>query len=269
MPFFLSRLARTIQNATLGRVSKSSLLTRFLPLSFVTFFGAMFLAASAFPTHYDWQKTVISKLSSPLHNPDGSLLAAFGVMAATALVVPFAGYVARHLGAVWPRLGKWAGISFGLGFALMFLSMVVQSSITFPRLHETLARAAAAVLGAGMICCFICGVKDRCCFGGKESLPPSLAYWWGLVTVFPIGCLAILGIIFLLGQHGGQAWAEDFRQSFRHTPLWHLAFWEWIGASVAFIFLTSSAALLPVRIPEPPKHTHALVPTPSLVQTSR
>jgi hypothetical protein len=66
----------------------------------------------------------------------------------------------------------------------------------------------------------------------------------------PIICLASIGALTLLGHQGGQMWAENLRQSFRHTPLWQLAFWEWIGALVAFAFLIGSVLLLPVSCEE-------------------
>jgi hypothetical protein len=34
-------------------------------------------------------------------------------------------------------------------------------------------------------------------------------------------------------------------QLLRHSPFWHLAFWEWIGSATVFLFLTSAALLLP------------------------
>ena len=49
----------------------------------------------------------------------------------------------------------------------------------------------------------------------------------------------------LLGHQAGQVWAEDLRQSFRHTPLWQLAFWEWIGTGLTYVFLALSVQLLP------------------------
>jgi len=50
----------------------------------------------------------------------------------------------------------------------------------------------------------------------------------------------------LLGHQASQRWAEDLRQSFRHTMLYQLAFWEWIGAVLAFAFLIGSVLMLPV-----------------------
>jgi hypothetical protein len=41
------------------------------------------------------------------------------------------------------------------------------------------------------------------------------------------------------------AWSYPINQALKTTLLWHLAFWEWIGAAAVFLFLLSSALLLP------------------------
>jgi H+/Cl- antiporter ClcA len=74
------------------------------------------------------------------------------------------------------------------------------------------------------------------------------------LTLLPTALLAIIGTLVLLGKHAGQTWAEEFRQSFRHTPLSQLAFWEWIGVVLAFAFVIGSVLLLPSRA-EARKHS--------------
>jgi hypothetical protein len=51
------------------------------------------------------------------------------------------------------------------------------------------------------------------------------------LTLLLVGCLASLGALMLLGHHAGHVWAEEFRQSFRHTMLWRLA--SLLGAAPA------------------------------------
>ena len=246
----LSLAARSIQNILTGHVSKTVLLTRLLPLSFASLFGTLIAAAFLFPTGYDWHVHVISDLISPHDNPQGCWLPSIGIMAAMLLVLPFAGYVAQHLRAITPGLARSAGLTFALSFVLMLLTVAMQLAqpdIGRWWLHEFLARASAGIFSLGMLCCCVCALKDRFrCFGGQGSLPAALAFYWVSLTLLPIGCLASIGALMLLGQQGGQMWAEDLRQSFRHSMLWQLAFWEWIGAGVAFAFLTGSVLLLPV-----------------------
>jgi hypothetical protein len=66
--------------------------------------------------------------------------------------------------------------------------------------------------------------------------------------LLPAGCAAIIGALQFLGHQADQAWAEQARQSFRHTILWHLAFWEWIGSVLFFTFMVVTVLLLPEAI---------------------
>jgi hypothetical protein len=242
-------VARSMRKNFAGYVSRTVLLTTLLPLSFASLFGTLIAAAFFFPTGYDWRVRVISTLTSPRHNPRGCWLPAIGIMAAMLLVLPFAGYVAQRLRAITPRLARSAGLAFAFSFSLMLLAVpaqLAQPGIGLRWLHEFLARASAGMFILGMLCCCGCALKDRLrCFGGQGSLPAALALYWGSLTLLPIGCLASLGTLMLLGHQAGLTWTEDFRQSFRHTMLWQLAFWEWLGAGVAFAFLAGSGLLLP------------------------
>lgn len=243
-------MTRSIQNSFGGHISKTALLTALLPLSFTLFFGTLSTAALFFPTGYDWRVRVISALTSPHDNPRGCWLPGLGIIAAMLLVLPCAGYVADRLRATAPLLARLAGLAFALSFSLLLLAVTVQLAqpvIGLRWLHELLARGAAGIFVAGMFCCCACGLKDRLrCFGGQGSLSATLTFYWGSLTLLPIGCLVSIGVLVLLGQQLGQTWAEDLRQSFRHTILWKLAFWEWIGALVAFAFMVGSILLLPV-----------------------
>jgi hypothetical protein len=249
----LALAARSIQNNFTGHVSKTVLLTRLLPLSVASFFGTLIVAALVIPTGYDWRVRVISKLTSPRDNPECWWLPSLGIMAAMLLALPFAGYVGQRLHATTPRLARSAGLAFAFGFVLLLLAVVAQLAqpvIGLRRLHQVLAGASAGGFILGMLCCCLCAVKDRLRQSGKQrSLPASLAFFWVSLTLLPIGAGAGIGILMLLGHIAGQTWAEDLRQSFRPTLLWHLAFWEWIGVVVAFAFLLGSVLLLPVSRP--------------------
>jgi hypothetical protein len=233
-----------------GHVSKSALLTRWLPLSFATFFIALSAAASFFPDGYDWRTHVISKLTSPKTNPEAYWIASVGIMATMLLALPFAGYMAERLRSITPRIARVAGIAFGFGFLIMAISMIAQLAepiIGMHKLHRYLAQTAAGCFIVGMICCSAAAIRDRFrMFGGRAALPLGIASFWASLTLAPIVVLATIPLLLLLG---GQA--EEFRQSFRHTPFWHLAFWEWVGAVIACAFLTGSVAMLPVSRNQP------------------
>jgi hypothetical protein len=238
--------------STQGRaseVSREVLLRGFLPVSFISLFGTLIAAAFFFPKRYVWHTSSISTLTSPSDNPGGCWLPAVGIIAAMLLALPFAGYLRQGLRNTMPRLARCAGLAFAFGFVLMAVSMIAQGAqqfVSFQWMHWVLATTAAVFFFLGMLCCVTCAVADQVpYFGGRRTLPKALVCWWGLLTGTPVLILVALGLLKLLGQFGGQVWAEEFRQSFRQTIFWHLAFWEWLGAALAFAFLTGTVLLLP------------------------
>lgn len=241
--------AQALGKSLLGHVSKSALLTRLLPLSCLSFFGAMSAAATFSPDGYDWRVRVISKLTSPDENPEGYLLPSIGIMAAIVLALPFAGYVSQRLHTIAPGFARSTGVAFAIGFVLMLFAMATQLAepvVGMPWLHTPLAQAAGGFFVGGMLGCSLCALKDRLrIFGGEGALPRALSAYWIGITLLPVGLLALLGMLMFLGHQAGQAWAEDFRQSFRNTVFWRLAFWEWVGTVIAFAFLWGSVLLLP------------------------
>jgi hypothetical protein len=245
-------MPRAISNLLAGHVSKTALLTRLLPLSFALSFGTLIAASFYFPGGYDWGQRVISHLISPRYNPQVYWLPSIGIAAAALLVLPFAGYVEQRLRPIMPRLARAAGVALAAGFLLVLLAIVAQIAqpiVGLRWLHEFLARSSAAIFVVGMICCCLCTLKDQLrFFGGQRSLCTALAFGWGALTLFPIGCVAGIAALMLLGHQMDQAWAEDIRQSFRNTLLWQLGFWEWVGLVALFTFLAVSGLLLPERI---------------------
>jgi hypothetical protein len=241
----------------IGQVSKSALLKKLLPISFGTFFIALSAAASFFPQGYDWRVHVISKLTSPVTNPEAYWIASAGIMVTMLLTLPFAGYVQQRLQPITPRIARVAGVTFALGFIIMAISMLAQIAepvIGLHKLHTYLAQTAAGFFMVGMIGCSVSAIRDRFrVFGGRAALPPVLATFWAGITLLPVGVLATIVLLLLLGGP-----AEQIRQSFRHTPMWHLAFWEWVGSIVACAFLTGSVALLPIARDQAARRTRAV-----------
>jgi len=252
-------MTRRIQMAFAGHVSKTVLLTRLLPLSIASFFGTVIIAAFYFPVPYHWSVRVISKLTSPHDNPDAYWLPCLGFAVSGLLALPFAGYVQRHLCGITPRLARAAGAAFALAFVLLLLTGVVlpqrlMSLSAWHRIHESLARGSAGAFGFGMVCCCICAFSDRFrVFGGQRSLGTALSYYWGWVTLLPVAGALIIGVLVFLGQQADQAWAEQARETFRNTALWHLAFWEWFGSVAFFGFMLVTVLLLPEAIRFPPR----------------
>ena len=242
-------VARSMQRHFAGHVTKTVLLTRLLPLSFASLFGALIVAAFFFPTSFDWRVRVISALTSPYSNPRGCWLAALGTMVAMLLILPFAGYVAARLHAIAPHPARSTGAGFALSFILTFLAVTLQLAqpvIGLRWLHGLLSAVAAGSFIAGMFCSSACALQERLRGSSRQGwLSGTLVLSWLSLALVPVGCLTGIGALILLGQQAGQTWAEDFRQSFRHTLLWQLAFWEWIGVGLGFVFMALSVLLLP------------------------
>jgi len=82
---------------------RRSTLGALLALIFISFFGTLTVSAWMFPHDYDWRYRVISNLLSPRDNPNHYWLAASGLVLTGLLMLPFAGYLQRHLEGIAPR----------------------------------------------------------------------------------------------------------------------------------------------------------------------
>src|SRR4029453_17825358 len=82
---------------------RKSTLAVLLALIFFSFFGTLTASAWIFPKNYDWRYRVISNLLSPRDNPTHYWMAAGGLALTGLLMLPFAGYLQRHLGVIAPR----------------------------------------------------------------------------------------------------------------------------------------------------------------------
>jgi hypothetical protein len=239
-----------------GHVSKTVLLTMLLPLSIASFFGTVIVAAFYFPVSYEWTVRTMSKLGSPRDNPGIYWLPCLGLVASAVLALPFAGYVEQRLRGITPSFARAAGVAFALAYVLLLLTGIVPQAIVpvfgWRRMHEFLVRSSAAVFFIGMLCCCVCAFRDRFrFFGGQRSLGTALSHYWGWTTLLPVGCAAIIGALQFLGHQMDQAWAEQARQSFRHTIMWNVAFWEWVGSVIFFMFMVVTVLLLPEGIKTP------------------
>jgi hypothetical protein len=244
-------MLRLIQRFFSGHVSKTALLI-ILPLSFASFYCTVIAAAICFPQRYDWRVRVISNLTSPRDNPHFYWLPSLGIVVMALLLFPFAGYLEQRLRAIKPSAARSAGVAFAGSFGVLLLSFVAQLAqpvIGMGWLHEFLARASALAFAVGMFCCCACAVKDRLrIFGGERLLCSALTFSWASLTLLPVVFLAIVAALVLLGHKAGVVWVENFRQSFRNTMFWNLAFWEWAGVVGVTAFLTVSALWLPEPI---------------------
>ncbi|NQX00523.1 hypothetical protein HQ447_07665 [bacterium] len=256
-PFFgrlaipMTALPVSLRNYLAGNVSRSTLLGKLLPLSFISLFSTLVIAAQRFPEAYDWQRRVISHLISPRHNPDGYLISSLGMALSALLAVPFAGYVGQRLRQVSPKLSHGSSVALGVGILLVVtvtLPLNVESMPPSVRwVHEALARTAGVGIFGGMIGCCVCGWKDRLRRDGRQLLNPRMVNAWISLTLLPIVCGALAGIL-KLARKAGWEWAGQLRLQLKPTMLWQLAFWEWVGVVAFVLFMVIAVLLLPARV---------------------
>src|SRR6266436_9195411 len=94
---------------------RKAVLSALLALIFLAFFGTLVLSARMFPQNYDWRYRVISNLLSPRDNPSHFWMAAGGLALTGLLMLPFAGYLRRHLGVIAPRTANISAGTFTAG----------------------------------------------------------------------------------------------------------------------------------------------------------
>ena len=163
------------------------------------------------------------------------------------LMLPFAGYLRRHLGVIAPRTANIGAGTFTAGIIALICACFVVPQHTHDvlgvrRLHELLGRSAAGFLAMGMLCSCWCAWKGR----GRNRFAAQLFWIWSLVTLLPL-----VGIFFseslLLLTRLEPSWATPIHSALRHSVFWHLGFWEWTGAVAVFLFLCAAVFLTPRR----------------------
>jgi hypothetical protein len=224
---------------------RKSILSALLALIFLSFFGTLTLCASMFPKSYDWRYSVISHLLSPRDNPSHYRLAASGLALTGLLMLPFAGYLRRHLGMIAPRVALVCAGSFLAGIVALICACFVVPQHTHDvlrirRLHELLGRSAAGFLALAMICGCWCAWKGR-----HKSRDATCLFWtWSVLTLLPLAGIFCSEALLLLTRLE-PTWMQPVHAALRHSVLGHLGFWEWTGAVAVFAFLCAAVFLMP------------------------
>jgi len=78
----------------------------------------------------------------------------------------------------------------------------------------------------------------------KDRYGRALLFSWSFITALALVSIAGSLCTLLLAKFGVSGLLPGYRL-LRLSPLWHLAFWEWIGSAAVFFFLVSAAWLLP------------------------
>jgi hypothetical protein len=219
---------------------RKPVLAMLLGLIFLSFFGTLGVSAAMFPDNYDWRYRVISNLLSPRDNPDHYWLSACGVSLAALLMLPFAGYLRRHLEITSPRAAVVSSGAFVAGVVALICACLVvpqhvHAALGIRRLHELLARCSAAFMAMGML---------SSCWCAWKGCGRGLFWTWSLTTLVPLAGLFCSECLLLLTRLE-PSWAGPIRGALRHSVLWRLGFWEWTGAVAVFVFFCATVFLTP------------------------
>jgi hypothetical protein len=231
-----------------GNVSRRTALSILVPLVFVLYFGTLLATVWFFQGTYDWRTSVISNLLSPRRNPNFHWIASLGLSLTGLLSIPFGGYIGHRLRPA-SRVGANVGMTFFIGGLLaLSLPSVIVTRRSHPVLgilgiHEILARGSALGLGTGIICFTWCAWQGSNVQSIDQKLyNRRLIYSWSALTLLALVAVAGSLCSILIPKWGASA---SVYQLLRHSPLWHLAFWEWVGSVAVFLFLVSAALFLP------------------------
>jgi hypothetical protein len=238
-----------------GRVRRETLLSALIPLIFICYFGTITSVALVLPESYDWRSSVISNLLSARHNPQFHWVASLGLSLTGFLAIPFGGYIRDRL-----RPASSVGATIGMtAFITGFVNLILAATIVTRRsdpvigkfgVHEILARTSALALGIGIVCFCWCVLRGFFAFRANRKLyTKGLVFIWSMLTFLPL--LAALTCAFCTFLPSiGIPWLLPRYELLRRSPLWKLAFWEWIGSVAFFLFLVSAALLLPKQVRE-------------------
>jgi hypothetical protein len=185
----------------------------------------------------------ISQLLYPRVNPQFHFIPAMGIGMSGVLLLPFAGYVKRRLGADSPVVRAGAAFFAGGAICVILASLITSHPLhgraTVPKLHEVLGRAAGIGLVLGILM-FEFYALWRCRRSGGDLSSRRLVFWWSWITG-PAIFLLMVRLTIAVHFHV----LEPFTRSLKQSIAWHLGFWEWIGSGAVIMFLIVSAWLLP------------------------
>jgi hypothetical protein len=250
LPALLSCLGGVVAQLSNGP-PRRFLLNALSPAIFLTFFGVLAAAIGLSPEPYDWRHKSISWLLYPRNDPTFHSIASFALAATGSLILPFAAYIRARLRSASTILTNLGGLILCLGAVLLILAGLIVSHpyagrARFPRLHETLARGAALALGLGMVLLWLAAIRLWTISAATvaQRLRTLLIAW----TLLLVPAILVIGL--RLFAYAARGWSSGVFRAVANRSLWHLGFWEWIGAGAVFLFLLSSALFLPDCAPE-------------------
>jgi len=210
---------------------------------FTSYFGSLWLGALHFPHTYDWRRNAISNLLSPRDNPHGYGLPCAGVAMAGVFMLALAAWIEGELGDAGTKLARrvrrpafLAGIGC-LSLAAVIVPQHIHTQLGTRHLHEILARTSAGGLGIGMLAACVTAATDA-----QNRKLRALRVLWRVIAVPPVAAGVVSGLVVALAGLGGIP--AEAAAYFRGTVFWHLAFWEWVGSAVVFLFFAAPVLML-------------------------
>jgi hypothetical protein len=182
-------------------------------------------AAVRFPGGFDWAYTVISRLGSSKHNPDGAIWLSGSLLAAVVLLWPVAGHLGRASGAGPGRPGvSIAALRIGLvGGGLLALEGLLSLDLALigRKAHELLALITFAALYWGVLGLYLHRVRSA-----------ATSLWPALLLVLPL-CAVGASQLALYFDQRELGWVNTGWRELG-VPLWlSFAFWQWLA--IAFL----------------------------------
>jgi len=191
----------------------------------LTVVAGVAVAASRFPGGFDWVYTVISRLGSQRHNPDGAVWLSLSLLVAVFLLWPVARLLGRGAASEDPGPQRSiAALRLGLaGAALLALEglLTLDLSRIARKGHEAVALATFLGMYGGVLGLYLHRLRQSASF-----------LWPALLVVVPILAVGLSQMALYLDQRDlgwvDTAWRE------MGIPFWlSFAFWQWLA--VAFL----------------------------------
>lgn len=187
-------------------------------------YGGAAVAMARYPGGFDWAYTVISRLASLKHNPDGGAWLAGALLPAMLVLWPVAGFLARttvdRAGATALRIGIIGGALLGLeGLLELELSGLHRKG------HELLALLTFAGLYGGVLGVYHGRIRQQAAF-----LLPAL------VVILPLLAVFLSQVVLYFDQRDLGWVSTDWRAM--GVPLWlSFAFWQWSAVAMLWVGL--------------------------------
>jgi hypothetical protein len=234
-----------------GKVDKSFLLHKIIPISYVIYIIGILIADLLYPNAFDWRYMVISELGNSASNPQGYYFSVIAGLIMGIMIIPFVGYVYRHLSIIC-RFTTFIGCLF---CAIGLIGLIALGVTTFipnmpNRTHENLAMTGFAGL---ILAIFFWGfplIKDRLKrYHGLRQFNFKLMLL-GFISIWSVVLSAGGAALYIEVAKVNWGWVSlDWLTLNPHPPvLASLALWEWAGVFCILLFYFLLIQMMPEEV---------------------